>query len=112
MTKIRLRLRGDRLVALYDDKQANDYQRLGLLFTRASHIDPSPDGSAFWIIWKDPDVIESIGEDVTKTDASGRPFLSKGAAEAYEVELLNSRYLKDVPCQSPTLLAPPSAPQS
>lgn len=91
---MRLVVRNGCLVTRYQDACVPALNLLGTpVFKRASHIDPTPDGTAFQIVWLDPHVVAAVGQSLTTVDERGRPFATKGAAERYEVALLERCYL-------------------
>ena len=94
--KTRFVVRGARLVTLYRDDIVPLLQAMGgsLQYRRASHIDPSPDGRHFQIVWCQPEIIEAVGEAITSTDDNGMPFVTKGEAESHEVKMLQKFYFK------------------
>ena len=88
--KVRFVPRQNQLVTIYSDQLVPFLKQLSgeVTYQRASHVDPTPCGRYFQIVWRNEEVIASLGERITRTDGQGLPFETKGAAVRHEVELL------------------------
>lgn len=114
MAVSQLRVVNGKTQAIYDPALVGLLRRAGceLTFGRYSHIDPTPDGSGFMIVWRDQAIVDRLlPEDLAFhaithgerfVDGSriwyrvtlaedGRGFPTKEAAEEREVWLLRHR---------------------
>lgn len=100
MAKHQLRLVNGDVQAIYSQDLALMLRRAGckLQFARFSHVDPTPDGEGFMIVWLDTaiksrlrpgDYVWLHGRQVTT--ALGGGFPTKEAAEERELQLLHQR---------------------
>jgi hypothetical protein len=78
------------LTGVYSEPVISALRRAGvsLSFDRLSVIEPTTDGTGFWIVWRNQRIIDALATPVT-TD-NGKPFATYADAVKKELELVNS----------------------